>query len=109
MAKKSINRYIRSFVKGTIFQQKEVRKHGGIAVYVFLWMLIVIYFSGSADQKIYEIKKLEDLRREATSEHVGYRTKRVGLTKPSVVIKEVEQLGLEHSFESPRFIEVENE
>ncbi|MGB0869709.1 MAG: FtsL-like putative cell division protein [Flavobacteriales bacterium] len=109
MAKRSIRRYIRSFLKGTIFQQKEVRKHGGIAIYVFLWMLIVIYFSGSADQKIYKIKKLEDKRRQAKSEHVGYRTKRVGLTKPSIVIKEVEELGLKHSFVAPKYIEVEDE
>ena len=56
----SLKKILKSLLKGTVFEQKEVAKHAPFATYVFAWVLIVIYFSGSADQKIYEIKNKKD-------------------------------------------------
>lgn len=95
------SRLLRSYFTGTIFQQEEVKKHYKLFFVIFCWIIIMIYVSGSADYKIYNIKKLDDKRRELKSEHVNYRAKLMEKTKPSIVTEEVKKLGLENSYEPP--------
>lgn len=97
-------RIVRSYFTGTFFQQEEIKKHSVLFFVAFCWLIIMIYVSGSADHKIYTIKKLDDKRRELKSEHVNYRAKLMEKTKPSIVTEEVKKLGLENSYEPPMVI-----
>jgi hypothetical protein len=98
---KKLKRIVQSYFQGTMFQLEEVRKQGPLFFVLFCWTIIMIYVSGSADHKIYTIKRLDDQRRQLKSEHVNYRAKLMDKTKPTIVQKEVEQLGLEYSFKPP--------
>ncbi|MCT4664500.1 MAG: FtsL-like putative cell division protein [Flavobacteriales bacterium] len=104
---KKVLKLVRSYFTGTIFQQAEVKKQGPLMLLIFVWVIVIIYVAGSADYKIYRLRKLDDERRALKSEHVKYRTQLMEQTKPSTVIEEVEKLGLEPTFEAPQKIQVD--
>ena len=97
---------IYSILKGSFLISDDSFKNWRIIIFISVLGIIMIASSHSADQKVYEIAKLNNEVKELRSEFVDGRSKLMKLKMESTIIEKVTEKGLEISEVPPRKIRV---
>ncbi|MEN8137514.1 MAG: FtsL-like putative cell division protein [Bacteroidota bacterium] len=106
MEKKSKN--IGTIVRGNLFDTDVLLENWKVIAFAVLLILITIVSSHSADEKVYEISKLQKEVRELKSEFVDVRTQLMNSRMGSNLQEKVRKIGLEQSTTPPHVIKVNN-
>jgi hypothetical protein len=100
---------IYSILRGTFLISDDSFKNWRIILFISGLAVVMIASAHSADEKVYQIAKLNNEVKELRSTMFDGRTKLMNLKMESTIIKKVEEKGLEISKVPPRKIKVKSQ
>jgi hypothetical protein len=98
-----------SILRGTFLISDDSFKNWRIILFISGLAVVMIASAHSADEKVYQIAKLNNEVKELRSTMFDGRTKLMNLKMESTIIKKVEEKGLEISKVPPRKIKVKSQ
>ncbi|MCK5781519.1 MAG: S-adenosyl-methyltransferase [Flavobacteriales bacterium] len=98
-----------SIVSGNLFDADVLIENWKVISFSILLILMTIVSSHTADEKVYEISKLQKEVRELKSEFVDVRTQLMNSRMGSNLQEKVKNIGLESSTTPPQVITVKKD